>query len=168
MTALHRPLILVLFSFLSVVVPSLSAAEDYPSRPVRVIVPFGAGGPTDVFTRAISDELRKSLKQPFVMENRPGAGTIIGSEAAAKSSPDGYTLLMVSATQTTTETLAPNKTFKLMRDFVPVAGLINSELVMVVHPSVPVSNVKEFIALAKSKPGALNYASSGVGSNYHM
>jgi tripartite-type tricarboxylate transporter receptor subunit TctC len=133
-----------------------------------VIVPFGAGGPTDVFTRAISDELRKSLNQPFVMENRPGAGTIIGSEAAAKSPPDGYTLLMVSATQTTTETLVPNKPFKLMRDLVPVAALLNSELVMVVHPSVPVSNVKEFIALAKSKPGALNYASSGVGSNYHM
>ena len=106
--------------------------------------------------------------EPFVMENRPGAGTIIGSEAAAKSPPDGYTLLMVSATQTTTETLVPNKSFKLMRDFVPVGALLTSELVMVVHPSVPVNNVKEFIALAKSKPGALNYASSGVGSNYHM
>jgi tripartite-type tricarboxylate transporter receptor subunit TctC len=165
---LRRLLILVSFSILSVVPPSPSTAQDYPSRPVRVIVPFGAGGPTDVFTRAISDELRKSLNQPFVMENRPGAGTIIGSEAAAKSPPDGYTLLMVSATQTTTETLVPNKPFKLMRDLVPVAALLNSELVMVVHPSVPVSNVKEFIALAKSKPGALNYASSGVGSNYHM
>jgi tripartite-type tricarboxylate transporter receptor subunit TctC len=147
---------------------SPTTAQDYPSRPVRVIVPFGAGGPTDVFTRIISDELRKSLKQPFVMENRPGAGTIIGSEAAAKSSPDGYTLLMVSATQTTTETLVPNKPFKLLRDLVPVASLLNSELVMVVHPSVPVHNVKELIALAKSKPGALNYASSGIGSNYHM
>ena len=145
-----------------------SLAQDYPSRPVKVIVPFGAGGPTDVFTRAISDELRKSLGQPFVMENRPGAGTIIGSDAAAKSPPDGYTLLMVSATQTTTETLVPSKPFKLMRDFVSIAGLINSELVMVVHPSVPANNVREFIALAKSKPGALNYASSGVGSNYHM
>jgi len=102
------------------------------------------------------------------MENRPGAGTIIGTDAAAKSSPDGYTLLMMSATQTTTETLVPNKPFKLMRDFVPVASLLNSELVMVVHPSVGVSTVQEFIALAKSKPGALNYASSGVGSNYHM
>lgn len=102
------------------------------------------------------------------MENRPGAGTIIGSEAAAKSSPDGYTLLMISATQTTTETLVPNKSYKLLRDFVPVASLLNSELVMVVHPSLGVNTVKEFIALAKSKPGALNYASSGVGSNYHM
>ena len=146
----------------------MAAAEDYPSRAVRIIVPFGAGGPTDVFTRAIADELRKKLHQPFVMENRPGAGTIIGSDAAAKSTPDGYTLLMVSATQTTTETLFPNKPFKLMRDFVPVASLLNSELVMVVHPSVAATNVQEFIALAKSKPGVLNYASSGVGSNYHM
>jgi tripartite-type tricarboxylate transporter receptor subunit TctC len=151
------------------IVPALpAAAQGYPSRPVRVIVPFGAGGPTDVFTRAIAEELNKSLKQAFVMENRPGAGTIIGTDAAAKSPPDGYTLLMMSATQTTTETLVPNKPFKLMRDFVPVASLLNSELVMVVHPSVGVSTVQEFIALAKSKPGALNYASSGVGSNYHM
>jgi tripartite-type tricarboxylate transporter receptor subunit TctC len=145
-----------------------AAADDYPSRPVRVIMPFGAGGPTDVFTRALADELSKSLKQPFVMENRPGAGTIIGSDAAAKSPPDGYTLLMMSATQTTTETLVPNKPFKLMRDFVPVASVMSSELVMVVHPSVGVKTVQEFVALAKAKPGTLNYASSGIGSNYHM
>src|SRR6266851_2491161 len=165
---LRRAFSLLVLATMSSAPAPPSAAQDYPSRPVKVIVPFGAGGPTDVFTRAIAEDLRKSLNQPFVMENRPGAGTIIGSDAAAKSPPDGYTLLMVSATQTTTETLVPNKPFKLMRDLVPVAALLNSELVMVVHPSVPVSNVKEFIALAKSKPGALNYASSGVGSNYHM
>jgi len=145
-----------------------STAQDYPSHPIKMIVPFGAGGPTDIFTRLLAEELRKALKQPFVMENRPGAGTIIGTEAAAKSPPDGYTVLMISATQTTTETLVPSKPYKLLRDFVPVASLLNSELVMVVHPSVPVNTVKDFIALAKSKPGALNYASSGVGSNYHM
>ena len=145
-----------------------STAQDYPSHPIKMIVPFGAGGPTDIFTRLLAEELRKALKQPFVLENRPGAGTIIGTEAAAKSSPDGYTLLMISATQTTTETLVPSKPYKLLRDFVPVASLLNSELVMVVHPSVPVNTVKDFITLAKSKPGALNYASSGVGSNYHM
>jgi len=168
-SAEHRTCcVVVACCFLVSLATSPAPAQDYPSRTVRIIVPFGAGGPTDVFTRAIAEELRASLNQPFVMENRPGAGTIIGSEAAAKSPPDGYALLMVSATQTTTETLAPNKPFKLMRDFVPVAGLINSELVMVVHPSVPANNVKEFIALAKSRPGALNYASSGVGSNYHM
>jgi tripartite-type tricarboxylate transporter receptor subunit TctC len=145
-----------------------AAADDYPVRPIRVIVPFGAGGPTDVFTRALGEELRKALNQPLVMENRPGAGTVIGTEQAAKSAPDGYTLLMISATQTVNETLIANKNYQLMRDFVPVAQLFHSELVMVVHPSVPADNVKEFIALAKAKPGQLNYASSGVGSNYHM
>jgi len=159
----------LLFVALVIFVPSVpAAAQDYPSRPVKMIVPFGAGGPTDIFTRALGEELHRALKQPFVLENRPGAGTIIGSEAAAKSPPDGYTLLMISATQTTTETLVPNKSFKLMRDFVRVASVMSSELVMVVHPSVPVNNVQEFIALAKAKPGKLNYASSGVGSNYHM
>jgi tripartite-type tricarboxylate transporter receptor subunit TctC len=157
------------FALLLALAPRCPAlAQDYPNRTIRMIVPFGAGGPTDVFTRAMAEELRKALNQPFVMENRPGAGTIIGSAEAAKSPPDGYTLLMMSATQTTTETLVPAKPFKLMRDFVPVASLLTSELVMVVHPSLGVKTLPEFIALAKAKPGKLNYASSGVGSNYHM
>jgi tripartite-type tricarboxylate transporter receptor subunit TctC len=168
MTILQRVSSLVALAMLSLAAAAPSRAQDYPSHPVKMIVPFGAGGPTDIFTRLLAEELRKALKEPFVMENRPGAGTIIGTEAAAKSPPDGYTLLMISATQTTTETLVPNKSYKLLRDFVPVASLLNSELVMVVHPSVPVNTVKDLIALAKSKPGALNYASSGVGSNYHM
>jgi tripartite-type tricarboxylate transporter receptor subunit TctC len=168
MTLFPRVSALVVIAVCSVAPMFPAAAQDYPSHPVRVIMPFGAGGPTDVFTRAIADELSRSLKQPFVMENRPGAGTIIGSDAAAKSPPDGYTLLMMSATQTTTETLVPNKPFKLMRDFVPVASVMSSELVMVVHPSVGVKTVQEFVALAKAKPGTLNYASSGIGSNYHM
>jgi tripartite-type tricarboxylate transporter receptor subunit TctC len=168
MPILQRVSSLIALAVFCLASAAASIAQDYPSRPVKMIVPFGAGGPTDIFTRLLAEELRKALREPFVMENRPGAGTIIGSDAAAKSPPDGYTLLMVSATQTTTETLVPNKPYKLLRDFVPVASLLNSELVMVVHPSVPVNTVKEFIALAKSKPGALNYASSGVGSNYHM
>ena len=145
-----------------------AAADDYPSRPIRVIVPFGAGGPTDVFTRVIAEELRKSLNQPLVMENRPGAGTVIGTELAAKSAPDGYTLVMISATQTVNETLIAKKNYALMRDFVPIAQLFHSELVMVLHPSVPADNVKDFVTLLKTKPGQINYASSGVGSNYHM
>src|SRR6266566_501254 len=166
MTILYRVASLIALLWLVPAAPC--TAQDYPSRTVKMIVPFGAGGPTDIFTRLLAEALRKALKQPFVLENRPGAGTIIGTEAAAKSPPDGYTVLMISATQTTTETLVPSKPYKLLRDFVPVASLLNSELVMVVHPSVPVNTVKDFIALAKSKPGALNYASSGVGSNYHM
>jgi tripartite-type tricarboxylate transporter receptor subunit TctC len=159
---------LIAVAALSFFSAAAAVAQDYPSRLVKMIVPFGAGGPTDIFTRLLAEELRKALGEPFVMENRPGAGTIIGTDAAAKSAPDGYSLLMISATQTTTETLVPNKSYKLLRDFVPVASLLNSELVMVVHASVPANTVEEFIALAKAKPGALNYASSGVGSNYHM
>src|SRR6188768_3516641 len=143
-------------------------ADDYPSRAVKIIVPFGAGGPTDVYTRAIAEELRKSLHQPFIMENRPGAGTTIGTDVVAKSQPDGYTLLMVSGTQTVNETLYAHKPYQLMRDLVPIAPLIDTDLVLVVHPSVPAKNVGELLALARAKPGTLNYASSGPGSNYHM
>ncbi|HUC47837.1 MAG TPA: tripartite tricarboxylate transporter substrate binding protein [Xanthobacteraceae bacterium] len=143
-------------------------ADDYPSRPVKIIVPFGAGGPTDVYTRDIAAELQDILHQAFVMENRPGAGTTIGTAFVANAPPDGYTLLMVSGTQTVNETLYPNKPYSLMRDLVPIAPLIDSDLVLVVHPSVPAKNLAELIALAKAKPGTLNYGSSGPGSNYHM
>ena len=150
------------------VAASQAKAEDYPSRTVKIIVPFGAGGPTDVYTRAIAEELRKSMHQTFVMENRPGAGTTIGTDAVAKAPPDGYTLLMVSGTQTVNETLYAKKPYQLMRDLVPVAPLIDTDLVLVVHPSVPVKNLAELLALARAKPGTLNYGSSGPGSNYHM
>jgi tripartite-type tricarboxylate transporter receptor subunit TctC len=143
-------------------------ADDYPSRPVKIIVPFGAGGPTDVYARAISQELQQSLHQAFVLENRPGAGTTIGTDYVAKSPPDGYTLLMVSGTQTVNETLYPHKPYQLMTDLVPVAPLIESDLVLVVHPSVPAKNMAELIKLARANPGTLNYGSSGPGSNYHM
>jgi tripartite-type tricarboxylate transporter receptor subunit TctC len=142
--------------------------DEYPSRPVKIIVPFGAGGPTDVYTRAIGEELRKSLHQPFVMENRPGAGTTIGTEVVAKSPPDGYTLLMVSGTQAVNETLYGHKQYQLMRDLVPIAPLIDTDLVLVAHPSVPAKNLQELLALARAKPGTINYGSSGPGSNYHM
>ena len=143
-------------------------ADDYPARPVRIIVPFGAGGPTDVYARSIAEELRKSLQQTFIIENRPGAGSTIGTELVAKATPDGYTLLMVSGTQAVNETLYNKKQYQLMRDLVPVAPLVDSDLVLVVHPSVPAKNLAELIALARAKPGTLNYGSSGPGSNYHM
>jgi len=144
------------------------SAQDYPNRPVKIIVPFGAGGPADVFARVLAQHLSDSLKQSFVVEDRPGAGSIIGTDAVAKSPPDGYTLLAMSNTHTTNESLIPNKPFQLMRDFVAVTPINSSDLVMVVHPSVPAKNLQEFIALAKAKPGALNYASSGPGTPYHM
>jgi tripartite-type tricarboxylate transporter receptor subunit TctC len=135
---------------------------------VRLIVPFGAGGPADVYARVIAQHLSEQLKQAFVVEDRPGAGSIIGTDAVAKSAPDGYTLLLMSNTHTTNESLVASKPFQLMRDFVPVATLNYSDLIMVVHPSVPAKDLKEFIALAKSRRGTLNYASSGTGTPYHM
>ena len=145
-----------------------AAAQDYPARTVKVIVPFGAGGPADVYARVVGQHLSEALKQPFVIENRPGAGAIIGTDEAAKATPDGYTLLMMSNTHTTNETLIAKKPYQLMRDFVPVAPVNSSDLLMVIHPDVPAKNLAEFIAYAKSKPGALNYASSGPGTPYHM
>jgi tripartite-type tricarboxylate transporter receptor subunit TctC len=162
--------IVALLALAGAVIASAPAAmaDDYPSRPVKIIVPFGAGGPTDVYTRAIAEELRKSLHQPFIMENRPGAGTTIGTDVVAKSQPDGYTLLMVSGTQTVNETLYAHKPYQLMRDLVPIAPLIDTDLVLVVHPSVQAKTLGELLALARAKPGTLNYGSSGPGSNYHM
>ena len=145
-----------------------SRADDYPSRPVKIIVPFGAGGPTDVYVRALTVELDKSLHQSFVIENRPGAGTTIGTDLAAHAPPDGYTLLMASSTQTVNETLYKNKPYQLLRDLVPIAPLVENDLVLVVNPSVPAKNLTELLALAKAKPGTLNFGSSGPGSNYHM
>lgn len=151
-----------------VLMVACAAAQDYPARSVRIIVPFGAGGPADVYARFVAQALQDDLKQSFVVENRPGAGSIIGTQEVAKAAPDGYTLLMMSNTHTVNETLNTNKPFQLMRDFVAVAPVNYSDLVMVVHPSVPAKNVTEFIALLKAKPGDMNYASSGPGTPYHM
>ncbi|HEX6321696.1 MAG TPA: tripartite tricarboxylate transporter substrate binding protein [Burkholderiales bacterium] len=143
-------------------------SQSYPSRPVKIVVPYGVGGPADIYARFIAARMQDSLGQPVVVEDRPGAGSIVGTDYVAKSAADGYTLLMMSNTHTVNETLIPKKPFELMRDFAPITGVNYSDLIMVIHPSVPASSVKEFIALAKSKPGALNYASSGNGTPYHM
>src|SRR5450432_2381843 len=143
-------------------------AQDYPTRPVRILVPFGAGGPADVAARLLGNILQESFGQPFVIEDRPGAGGVIGTVEAAKSAPDGYTLLMMSNTQTANESLVPQRKYELMRDLAPIAPVNYSDLVIVVHPSVAAKTLAEFIALAKSQPGKLNYASSGQGTPYHM
>jgi len=143
-------------------------AQPYPSRSVKIIVPFGVGGPADIYGRFLGSKLSDAMGQPFVVENRPGAGAVIGSDAVAKSAPDGYTLLMMSNTHTVNESLIPKKPYELMRDLAPINGVNHSDLLMVVHPDVPANNLKEFIALAKAKPKALNYASSGPGTPYHM
>jgi len=145
-----------------------AAAQGYPAKTIRIIVPFGAGGPADIYARYLGQRLQETLGQSFVVDDRPGAGSIIGTDAVAKSPADGYTLLLMSNTHTVNETLVPKKPFALMKDFAPIAPINYSDLLLVVHPSVPVKSVKELIALAKSKPRGLNYASSGTGTPYHM
>ena len=159
-----RAVLALVFASFSVV----SWSQAYPSRPVKIIVPYGVGGSADVYARYLSAKRQDSVGQSFVVENRPGGGSIVGTDVVAKSEPDGYTLLMMSNTHTVNETLIPKKPFDLMRDFAPVTGVSYSDLILVVHPSVPANTLKEFIALAKSKPGAMNYASSGNGTPYHM
>jgi tripartite-type tricarboxylate transporter receptor subunit TctC len=148
--------------------PLPAQAQSWPARPVKFVVPFGAGGPADIYARFLGQRLQQPLGQPFVVEDRPGGGSVVGSDYVAKSAPDGYTFLVMSNTHTVNETLIPKKPFQLMRDFVPVSPINYSDLLLVVHPSVPANNLAELIALAKSQPGKLNYASSGPGTPYHM
>jgi tripartite-type tricarboxylate transporter receptor subunit TctC len=143
-------------------------AQDYPTKPVRIIVPFAAGGPADVYARFIAQRLQDALGQTFIVDDRPGAGSIIGTDAVAKSAPDGYTLLLMSNTHTVNESLIPTKPFQLMRDFAPIAAINSSDLVLVARSGLPASTLAELIAAAKAKPGALTYASSGPGTPYHM
>jgi len=143
-------------------------AQNYPSKPVKIVVPFASGGPADNYARFMAQKLQDELQQTFVVENKPGAGSVIGTDIAAKAPADGYTLLMMSNTQTVNESLIQNKPFNLLKDFVGVAPINYSDLILVVHPSLPVQNLKELITLAKSKPDVLNFASSGNGTPYHM
>ncbi len=143
-------------------------AQEYPSRPVRLIVPFAAGGPADVYGRAVAQRLQDVLKQSFVVENRPGAGSLIGTEAVAKSAPDGYTLLLMSNTHTVNESLFASKPYELMRDFAPVAPINYSDLVLVTRPTLEAGSTADLLRMAKAKPGDLSYASSGPGTPYHM
>ena len=143
-------------------------AQAYPAHTVKVVVPYGVGGPADIYGRFLATKLQESLGHPFVVEDRPGGGSIVGTDAVAKSAADGYTLLVMSNTHTVNETLIPKKPFDLMKDFAPITGINSSDLLMVINPEVPAKNLKEFIALAKAKPGVLNYASSGPGTPYHM
>ena len=146
----------------------LTCAQDYPTKPVRIIVPFATGGPADVYARAVAQRLTESMGQSFIVDNRPGGGAVVGTDTAAKSAPDGYTLLMMSNAQTVNETLIPNKPYALLRDFIPVAPVNYSDLVLVAHPSLPANNLRELLAAAKAKPKALTFASSGPGTPYHM
>ena len=143
-------------------------AQNYPTRPVKIIVPFATGGPADNYARFMAQRLQDSLGQTFVVDNKPGAGSVIGTDLAAKAAPDGYTLLLMSNTQTVNETLIPNKPYGLMKDFVGVAPINYSDLVLVVNPTKGLNTLADVIRVAKSQPGKLNYASSGPGTPYHM
>ena len=143
-------------------------AQNYPTRPVKIIVPFATGGPADNYARFMAQRLQDSLGQTFVVDNKPGAGSVIGTDLAAKAAPDGYTLLLMSNTQTVNETLIPNKPYGLMKDFVGVAPINYSDLVLVVNPTKGMNTLADVIRVAKAQPGKLNYASSGPGTPYHM
>jgi tripartite-type tricarboxylate transporter receptor subunit TctC len=150
------------------VVLRIAQAQTYPSRPVRLIVGYAPGGGTDITARLIGQWLSERLGQPFIIENRPGAGSNIGTEAAAHASPDGYTLLLVSLANATNATLYDKLNYNFIRDIAPVAGIIRVPNVMEVNPTVPVRTVPEFIAYAKANPGKVNMASAGNGSPPHV
>src|SRR5262245_4620004 len=144
------------------------AQAQYPARSVKIIVPFGPGGSADVYARFVGARLSESMGQPFVVENRPGGGAVVGTDAVAKSPADGYTLLMMSNTHTVNETLNPKRPYDLMRDLAPITGVNSQDLMLAVAAQVPANNLREFIALAKKDAGKLNYASSGPGTPYHL
>ena len=148
--------------------PAMARAQaGWPARPVRIIVPFGLGGSADVAARFLAEPLSNALGQPVIVENRPGAGAVIGTEAAAKAT-DAHTILLMSNTHTANETLLPSRPYVLLRDLRPVAAVNVAYHVLAVHPSLGVKTVAELIAKAKAAPGAIDFASSGPGTPYHI
>jgi tripartite-type tricarboxylate transporter receptor subunit TctC len=146
----------------------IARARSYPSRPARIMVGFAAGGPNDIVARLIGQWLSQRLGQPFVIENRPGAGSNIATEAVVRAAPDGHTLLLVGSPNAINATLYDNLHFNFIRDIAPIAGLMRGDLVMLVHPAVPAQTLPEFIAYAKAHPGRLSYGSGGVGGITHL
>jgi len=144
------------------------AQSDYPNRPVRVVVPVAAGGNVDLVARAVAESLSKSLGQTFVVDNRPGASSLLGTQMVAKAAPDGYTLLATSTTFLSAPSLVKNPGYDAVADFAHISLTCSIPMVMEVNPGVPAHNVREFIALAKAKPGTISYASSGIGSTGHI
>jgi tripartite-type tricarboxylate transporter receptor subunit TctC len=143
-------------------------AQDYPNRPIRFIVPQSAGGSTDKVARVVAQELTEVFGQTVVVDNRPGSGSLNGTELAARATPDGYTLLVVAASLSISPAVRKKLPFDVIRDFTPITQLVDLQHLLVVHPSVPANSVKDVIALAKAKPGELNYASSGIATSTHM
>ena len=155
-------------ALLTIAASSLNAAETYPSRPIRMVVPVGAGGVTDIVARTLAERMRSGLRQQVVVDNRPGAGGIIGSEIVAKATPDGYTLLMVFPSHPVNPSLNAKMPYDTMRDFAPISMVSRVSQVLLVHPTMPVTSVKELIAYAKARPKQLNFGSVGRGSFGHI
>lgn len=148
--------------------PCIATAQTYPHKPIRFVVPFGVGGPGDAIGRMIGRQLTERLGQPVVIDNRSGATTIIGTELVAKSPPDGHTLLLISTTHAVNPSLFPKLPYAPIKDFAPVTLITATPFMLGIHPSVAASSVSELVALARSKPGSLNYGSSGAGSSIHL
>jgi len=146
----------------------LAAAQDYPSRPIRMVVPFAPGGGTDISARILAEGMTQSLGQTIVIDNRPGAGSVLGCEIAAKSSPDGYTLLLGNISMAFNAALYKKLPFDTLRDFTPVSLVTDQPNILVAHPSLPAKTFKEFLALARSQPGKLTYGSAGLGAGTHL
>jgi tripartite-type tricarboxylate transporter receptor subunit TctC len=149
-------------------VPRGARAQAYPARPVRIIVGAPPGGAFDILARLIGQWLSERFRQPFIVENRPGAGTNIGTEAVVKAAPDGYTLLFFDVSPAINTNLYDNLNFVFLRDIAPIASIVRSPLIMVVHPAIPAKTVPEFIAYAKANPGKINMASTGNGATPHV
>ncbi len=162
--------ILLSFSFLGLLFGSSSIirAQDFPNRAIKVVIPSSPGGPSDIFGRSLMQQLSENLGKPIIIENKPGAGSKIGIQQVAKSAPDGYTLLLVSSTFVINPSLYADPGFEALKDFVPVALPVSSPNVIVVHPSFPAKDIKEFFAIVKANPGKYNYASPGGGTGPHL
>jgi len=167
MKSLSQSLVSLLAAAMTVV-PAQAAAQTYPTKPVRLMVPFVPGGNTDIIARVVAPEMSKALGQQLVIENRGGAGSTIGTEVVAKSPPDGYTLLLVSAAHVINPAMIKKLPYDSIRDFAPISVVADVPTAFAIHPTLPVKNVKEFIALAKARPGQLNYSTAGRGTVGHL
>ena len=165
-TRISSPVIVTLISSLVIAAPA--AAQQYPSRPIRVVVPFAPGGAVDLVARTLAPRLNEALGQPVVVDNRGGAGGTVGTDIVAKARPDGHTLLIASMGVAVNAVLYPKLPYDTLKDLAPVTTLGEQPNIVVVHPSVPVKSISDLLALAKSKPGQVTYASGGIGSNTHL
>src|SRR6266550_6080227 len=160
-------LLLTLVLLATFAAPTSGRAQSYPNRPVRLVVPFPAGGPADALGRVLADQLNKEWSQPVIVENRGGAGGNLGAEVVARSAPDGYTLLLNASSHVINASLYEKLPYDPIKDFTPVSEVASYMLVMVVHPAVPATSVKEFVAFAKSKQDGLSFANAGLGTPTH-